>query len=230
VNSIHGKHFHNVLLSAALTRILRGKLCDELMAGRTSSSFEKDETLFDAGEKNESVFFLQSGMVKVGMVTERGREIIYDLRKAGDVAGELCLCGAERRTDRAVALEPTKAVPVRYVEILAALRANADLLPCLLELFCQALTDAYERAYRLAVDPLDRRVIKVLLDLASKHGRPVRGKIEIPIHLTQEEISQMVNGRRERVSTSLHSLQRRGVIQYSRYGYMTADIEALRRS
>jgi DNA-binding transcriptional regulator LsrR (DeoR family) len=51
--------------------------------------------------------------------------------------------------------------------------------------------------------------------------------VEIPAYLTQEEIAQMSAARRERISTALNCLRRRGIVQYSMRGHMMLDIGAL---
>lgn len=67
----------------------------------------------------------------------------------------------------------------------------------------------------------------MLIGLATKIGRPTGSVIEIPTYLTQEEISQMAAARRERVSTALNILRRRGMVQYSARGHMMLDVGAL---
>jgi CRP-like cAMP-binding protein len=69
----------------------------------------------------------------------------------------------------------------------------------------------------------------VLSKLAHKLGQPAGGLVEIPVYLTQEELSQMVVARRERVSTALNSLRRSGVAQYSSRGHLLLDMQALER-
>jgi len=51
--------------------------------------------------------------------------------------------------------------------------------------------------------------------------------VQIPVYLTQEEIAQMAGARRERISTALNSLRRRGIVQYSARGHMVIDVAAL---
>jgi CRP-like cAMP-binding protein len=216
-------------LSVALAGIVRGKLCDTLLSNRVPVTFEKDDVLYDQRGRGHTFFFLRSGVVKVGTITVDGHEIIYDVRKAGEVVGELSMCGSMLRSDRAVALERSEVIAVPYTEIVRAVQANPDLLRKLLELFCQSLADAYEQVNRLAVDDVTQRLTKVLVDLASKLGRPSGKAIEIPTYLTQEEISQMVAVRRERVSTALNSLRRQGIIQYSRRGHLVLDVKALEK-
>ncbi len=213
-------------LSSALVTIFRGNFCDFILPGRNSVIFKRNEVLYDVGARERTFFFIRSGFIKVGTVTQDGREIIYDVRKEGGVAGELCACQPLRR-DRAVALEQSDVIPVPYLEIIEALQKHPDFLGKLIEIFCDCLADAYEQINTLAFHDIARRLNHVLLGLASKIGRRVGSKIEIPTYLTQEDISQLVLARRERVSTALNHLRRRGTVQYSDHGHLLLDVKAL---
>jgi CRP-like cAMP-binding protein len=213
-------------LSSALVTIFRGNFCDVILPGRSSVIFKRDEVLYDVGAKDRIVFFIRSGFIKVGTVTQDAREIIYDVRKAGEVVGELCTCRPVR-SDRAVALEPSDAIPVPYFEIVAALQKSPELLGKFIEVFCDCLADAYDQINTLAVHDIARRLTRVLLSLASKIGQRSGYRVEIPTYLTQEEISQIVVARRERVSTALNLLRRHGMVQYSHQGHLLLDVKAL---
>lgn len=148
------------------------------------------------------------------------------MRKGGDVIGELC-ASEEVRPDRAVALEQTDAVSVPFEEVMQHLLKQPELIAVLVDVFCRALKEAYAQVNSLAIDDTVNRLIKVLIGLATKIGRPTGSVIEIPTYLTQEEISQMAAARRERVSTALNILRRRGMVQYSARGHMMLDVGAL---
>jgi CRP-like cAMP-binding protein len=213
-------------VSSALASVFRGKFCDAILPNRKSTTFQKNDVIYDVGEKDRTFFFLLSGFVKVGTNTPDGHELIYDVRKGGDVVGELCASRRER-LDRAIALEATEAIPVPYDEVMEIMRKHTDLLDRLVELFCRALTEAYEQVNILAVDNTVHRLVKALLRLAAKIGRRSGEMVEIPTYLTQEEISQMVSARRESVSTALNFLRRRAMLHYSNHGYLTLDTRAL---
>jgi len=70
---------------------------------------------------------------------------------------------------------------------------------------------------------------QALFGLASKIGQPFGELVHIPTYLTQEEISQMVAARRERVSTALNDLRRRGIISYSNGGHLLVRLDALKK-
>jgi CRP-like cAMP-binding protein len=108
-------------VSAALAAVLRGKFCDILLPNRKGIAFPKNGVIYDVGNKDRTLFFLQSGFVKIGTLTVGGSEVIYEIRKSGDVVGELCVC-EHPRPDRAVALEQTEAIPVPYQDLVEALR------------------------------------------------------------------------------------------------------------
>jgi CRP-like cAMP-binding protein len=201
-------------------------LCDVLLPNREATTFGKDEVIYELGAEERTFFFIRRGVAKVGTITDSGREIIYDIRKDGDVIGELCALGTPRR-DRAVAIEPTEAVPVPFDEVVKALAKRPVLLGDFLGIVSSALSEAYAQVNRLALDNVSERLISVLKALAQKLGRPSGDRVEIGAYLTQEELSQMVVARRERVSTALNALRRRGVVQYSPRGHLLLDMRAL---
>jgi hypothetical protein len=75
-------------VSVALVAVFRGKFCDAILPNRKATTFKKEEVIYDVGDKERTLFFLQSGFVKVGTITSDGHELIYDVRKGGDVVGE----------------------------------------------------------------------------------------------------------------------------------------------
>jgi CRP/FNR family cyclic AMP-dependent transcriptional regulator len=204
-------------VSTALASVFRGKFCDAILPNRKRTTFKKEEVIYDVGDEERTLFFLQDGFVKVGTITSDGHELIYDVRKGGDVVGELC-ASEPRRPDRAVALEQTEAIPVPFEEVLEVVRKQPDLLARLVDVFCRALNEAYAQLNTLAVDDTVHRLAKVLLKLAAKIGQSSGPEIEVPTYLTQEEIAQMVAARRERISTALNFLRRKRMIQYTNHG------------
>ena len=76
MHSIVDSVTHYGPLSSALARTFRGKLCDVVLRNRTVTIFEKDQAIYDVGDKNQTFFFLQQGFVKVGSVTGDGHELL----------------------------------------------------------------------------------------------------------------------------------------------------------
>jgi CRP/FNR family cyclic AMP-dependent transcriptional regulator len=213
-------------LSSALATIFRGKLCDTLFHDRRPLTFAKGSAIYEAGDDRRTFFFVRRGVVKVGALTDDGREVIYDLRKEGDVVGELCACETTRR-DYAIALEPAEVIAVPYEDILDSLQKNRSALQEVLDVICRALASAYDQASLLSSGGTLERLIKVLLRLAKQLGRAGGDLVEVDAYLTQEEISQMMASSREKVSVALNLLRNRSLVQYSRRGHLLLNVTAL---
>jgi len=216
-----------ITLSSSLSSIFRGRFCRILLENRSSHTYEKGETLYDIGRNEGSFFFIRSGVVKIGTISEGGEEVIFDIRKAGEVVGELS-ASSSPHIDRAVALELTEAVEVSYTEVLETVQKNQPLLRELIQLFCDSLLNAHEQVTSLAFRDTMQRLTKTLLDLTGQLGRPAGDRVEITARFTQEEIAQMVAARRERVSLGLNYLRRNGMIDYTTQGHLLVDPAALR--
>lgn len=217
---------HQAAVSAALLSVFRGKFCDLILHDRKPIVFERHQVIYEVGDTERTFIFLQKGFATVGTMTAVGREVIYDVRKGGDVIGELCVC-ERTRCDRAVALEQTEAISVPFEEVIELASTNPGMLATLLDVFCQALKEAYEQVNTLVIDDMVRRLVKVLAGLAMRVGRRADTFVEIPTYLTQEEIAQMVGARRERISTALNSLRRQGMVHYSTRGHLLLNMTAL---
>lgn len=213
-------------LASALAGIFRGRFCDILLRDRVAQPFAEGTVIYDLGETQRALWFVRRGVVKVGTITSDGREIIYDVRKDGDVVGELCAFEPVRR-DRAVVVEQADLVSVPLDAALDALARHPAALQDLVEVFGGALAEAYDQLSSVAHDDLMRRVVKTLRSLANKLGEARGELVEIGTYLTQDELAQMVMARRERVSTALNVLRQRGVVQYSPRGRLRVDLRAL---
>src|SRR5262245_15814954 len=75
--------------------------------GFRSLRFAKHKTIFVCGDAAESVYFIESGHVKLLMLSPEGKECLLAIHIGGDTFGELCLAGAGRREETAVAMEDT---------------------------------------------------------------------------------------------------------------------------
>ena len=217
---------HQASVSTALASVFRGKFCDLILPNRKAITFNKHQVIYSIGDEERTFFFLQNGFAKVGTITPSGREVIYDVRRGGDVVGELCAL-ERRRLDQATALEPTDAIPVPFEELMELVLKKTGLFSLLIDVFGHALKEAYAQVNILAVDDMVHRLAKVLINLAQKLGQSSGSPVEIPTYLTQEEIAQMVAARRERVSTALNSLRRLGLVHYSTRGRLVVNVSAL---
>jgi CRP-like cAMP-binding protein len=72
--------------------------------GRTLGHYTKNQKVFSQGEPADAVFYIQSGRVKLTVVSKQGKEAVVAILGAGDFFGEGCLAGQPRRMASASAM------------------------------------------------------------------------------------------------------------------------------
>src|SRR5215203_1410662 len=64
--------------------------------------------VYACGDHDELVYFIDSGQVKLLMISPDGKECLLAILSHGDIFGELCLSGLDERHETAVAMKETK--------------------------------------------------------------------------------------------------------------------------
>src|ERR671939_711507 len=67
----------------------------------------KHENVYICGDRDEMVYFIESGHIKLLMLSPEGKECLLAIYTSGDIFGELCLSGSGARMETATAMEET---------------------------------------------------------------------------------------------------------------------------
>ena len=104
-----------------------GLALDELLAELAERgdlrAYEKGDVLFSEGESDASLYLLVTGRLKVFTRDSRGRELIYNVMRPGEIFGELGLDGGPRSAS-VKALESTRCVVIGRKELRQFMRRN----------------------------------------------------------------------------------------------------------
>jgi CRP/FNR family transcriptional regulator, cyclic AMP receptor protein len=204
---------------------LRGKLCSRLDRG-PGRMVQQGERLYGVGSQAESVYLLQSGVMKTSVPSPRADQLTLRIYTTGEVLGELCLCERLRR-EEAIALEPSRVVEISLPDLLAELRRDPEAALDLVSSICERLAEAYRRVRSVSIDPVMRRLVEQLLKLTVEVGESSPAGIRLGGYITQEELARLVGASREATSRLLNRLRESGLISYSPRGPITVRPAAL---
>ena len=73
--------------------------------GKTISKYRKGRITYAQGEEADEIFYIQSGKVKVTVVSEQGKEAVVGILEPAQFFGEGCLNGQAVRVGTARAME-----------------------------------------------------------------------------------------------------------------------------
>jgi len=65
--------------------------------GRTMMNCRKNKRLFSQGDPADAIFYIQSGKVKLTVISKQGKEAVVGILGANDFFGEGCLAGQSVR-------------------------------------------------------------------------------------------------------------------------------------
>src|SRR5215207_1868273 len=85
---------------------------------RRTLRFGRGATVFAQGAQANSVFYLQTGGVKLSVLSSTGKEAVVAMLGPGDFFGEGCLAGQPLRMGSATAVVPTTVLSIHKREMM----------------------------------------------------------------------------------------------------------------
>ena len=181
--------------------------------GRAASGYASGQVIFAQGDPADAVFYVQTGRVKLTIVSGQGKEEVVGIYSATDFFGEASLAGQPLRIATATAMSECLIVRLAKSAMIRMLHDE----PTFSELFVAHLLSRNIRVEADLVDQLfnssEKRLARVLLLLANfgKEGKP---EAVIP-NITQETLAEMIGTTRSRVSFFMNKFRKLGFIEYN---------------
>ena len=142
----------------------------------------KHDHVYTCGDRDEMVYIVESGQIKLLMLSPEGRECLLAIHTAGDIFGELCLSGSGPRLETAIAMEETTLKQILCPKFFARLSRDA-LFEGFVKYLAVRIADQQQVIANLVTVDSEQRLGKTLLQLAHKLGRkdPRNIRIELKI-------------------------------------------------
>ncbi|MGD0824491.1 MAG: Crp/Fnr family transcriptional regulator [Terriglobales bacterium] len=175
--------------------------------------FPRKQTIFAQGNTADAVFYIQTGKVKLTVVSKTGKEATIGILGDGDFFGEGGLAGQLLRMSSATAMTDCAVLRIDKRAMMEALHREHEFS----DLFVAYLLARNIRYEEDLVDQLfnssEKRLARILLLLAhfGKEGKP---ETVVP-KISQEMLAEMVGTTRSRVSFFMNRFRKLGFIHYN---------------
>jgi CRP/FNR family transcriptional regulator, cyclic AMP receptor protein len=181
--------------------------------GRTQSDYEKNQRVFSQGDPADAIFYIQTGKVKLTVVSKQGKEAVVAILGADEFFGEGCLAGQVLRMASAAAMSECSIMRLEKTEVIRLLHDQ----PAFSELFLRYILSRNIRIEEDLVDQLfnssEKRLARVLL-LMANFGKEGKAESVIP-KISQETLAEIVGTTRSRVSFFMNRFRKLGFIEYN---------------
>lgn len=172
--------------------------------------------LFSQGQVAESLYMVESGLVKLTRTSSTGGRIILGIRGGGELLGEECLsAGNEPYSGEAEVISGATVYRVPKSALHRHVEKSPELAAALLSYLIGSRNGFAEKVEMLCLHDVEYRVLHYVSKLCKvvSKGAEVSG-YQIPI--TQLELADLIGATRETTSTVLNQLERRGLVHLSR--------------
>jgi CRP/FNR family transcriptional regulator, cyclic AMP receptor protein len=103
---------------------MRDSLQHETVNSR-AVTFARHTNVYTCGDQDEMVYFIETGQIKLLLLSPEGKECLLAIHSGGDIFGELCLAGLGARHETATAMKQTKIKQIPCAQFFARLSRDS---------------------------------------------------------------------------------------------------------
>lgn len=192
----------------------------------TVGEFSKGQMLLQAEETNTDVWFLLSGLARVAVFTETGREVSMFTFERGDSFGEFSAIDSAPRSASIEALTDCVAARLSGPQFRSILANSSEVSDAFLRLLVGKLRDMTAKVSDFSAHTADERIRGELLRIARAASKG-RDSFIIDAPPTQAEIAARVFTNRETVAREMGRMRRLGVVDRVGRRIAVPSLEAL---
>jgi len=179
---------------------------------KTIVQYKRGDVIFTQGDLSKHVMYLQTGGIKLSVLSKTGREAVVAMLAPGDFFGEGCLAGQRVRMGSATALAASSVLRVGRLQMVKLLHKQHELSD-------RFIAHMLARNIRIEEDLIDqlfnsaeKRLARTLLLLA-RYGKQDQPASVVP-KISQETLAEMIGTTRSRVNFFLNKFKKLGFIEY----------------
>ena len=209
---------HKEYASFAFLQKLNREELQSLEAIATSLSFKKKDYIFQANLTSNTIYVITEGRVKLSRLSALGQECIQWFCFPGELFGL-----SENTYDHdsglyAQALAPSTVWAISKSEFTQLLLTKPSIAILVVDQLSSRVRTLGDMLLHITCGNAQERLTNLLQRLSEIYGSPSRDEIHIDVHLTHQEIADMIGVCRQTVSTMMANLKRLGVITSNRRG------------
>jgi CRP/FNR family transcriptional regulator, cyclic AMP receptor protein len=189
---------------------MRESLRNETLNSR-AVTISRHDNVYNCGDTDERVYFIESGQIKLVLLSPEGKECLLAIHGPGDVFGELCLAGLPRH-EGATAMQETKLKRIPCSQFFARLSRDT-LFEGFVRYLAVRVADQQQVIANLVTADSEQRLGQTLLQLARTLGKKDPRSIRIELKISHEELSEMVGTTRPRISFFMQRFRNLGLIE-----------------
>jgi CRP-like cAMP-binding protein len=200
------------------------QLLGKITEGKRLLTFRKGEKVYSQGNLADAIFLIQSGKVKMTVVSSGGKEAVIGMLSAHSFLGEGALVGQTLRVSTSTAMEASVIIRIEKQVMGRALLEQPELSEKFIAALLVRNIDLEEDLCDQLFNHSEKRLARVLLKLARLPQHANAEDARMPM-LSHETLAEMVGTTRSRITFFMNKFRTMGLIDYN--GELTVRTELL---
>jgi CRP/FNR family transcriptional regulator, cyclic AMP receptor protein len=189
-----------------------GSIWGRLPAGK-SITYKAGQTIFAQGDPCHSVNYISEGLVKLSLVSKRGRGAVLGIMGRGDFFGEGCIIQQATYLTSAVALAPSTICIISKRAMVNAIHDDREMAAAFVNYLVQRGARMQQELIGHLFNSSEKRLAQALLVLAEYGSQ--NGPEGAAYRISQDTLAEMIGTTRSRVNFFMNRFRKLGYIKYN---------------
>ncbi|MGE5175272.1 MAG: Crp/Fnr family transcriptional regulator [Hyphomicrobiales bacterium] len=189
--------------------------------------YERGDFLWRAGDPADALTLIVKGRVKIVSHAEAG-DVILELFEKGEPVGAIAVYNYMPYPASAICMEPVELLIVPRRDYFELLDRNPEFARAIIRELTKLTVALTQKLQEMRGQRVDARIAQLFLTLLDRMGRPAKGGTEIPLHLSRQEIADLVGTTVETAIRILSAWGRDRVVVTGRDRFLVPSVERLR--
>lgn len=184
-----------VLAAVKSLPVFRGLSPEEqrqIAALATVRDYKRGETIWREGDPAEALTLIVRGRVKVIRETAGAGEVILEIFGEGEPVGAIAVYNYMPYPAGAVCLEPAALLSLPRRDYFELLDRHPEVARAIIRELTKLVLALARKVEEMRGQRVEVRIAQLFLTLAERMGSETKGGVEIRIHLTRQEVADLV--------------------------------------
>ncbi len=196
--------------------------------GGFQRKFQANEMVFMQNEREEYLFYIAKGLVKLFMISDEGKEKTLLILSPDQVFGEIALFDGMKYAVNAETLENTVIYSMSKKALEEKVLQEPVIALELMELLAKKTRIVIEQIRDIAFYGIAGRMASLLVAFSKQFGESSKKGIYLQISLTHQELANLLGASRVTVTKTLNKFHEKGIIDVVNRKILIKDLEQLK--
>ncbi|MCW8039788.1 MULTISPECIES: Crp/Fnr family transcriptional regulator [Acinetobacter] len=173
---------------------------------------QKEQRIFLSGDAFDGMYAVLEGAVRLGYIDIQGKEAVAAIAEPIMWFGEISLVDQQPRSHDAIAIQKSTILHLPSASIQQLLHEHPQFWFHIAQLTSQKLRFAFLELISIQTQNISQRLAQRLLFILNGYGNHIEIE-QHSIHMSQEQLAQLLVCSRQTVNQELQELEKRGVLK-----------------